>query len=128
MTKPVPGYPYAFNPEACKACPGKCCNGVSGNIWVSPEEIESIAGFLGKKIEDFILDCLRKTSGRYSIKELRTGRNYACVFFDKGKNGCGIYPVRPEQCRTFPFWPWFREHPEAVFAECPGTFQLMIDD
>ena len=77
--------------------------------------------------DDFIRDYVRKISGRYYIKELRTGNNYACLFFDREKNGCGIYPVRPEQCRTFPFWPWFREHPEEVFEECPGTFQLTID-
>jgi len=111
-----PDYPYKFDPEACRACPGNCCNGKSGNVWVSQKEIEGIAKFLEMKPEDFILEYLRKTSGRYSIKELRTGSNYACLFFDKEKNGCSIYPVRPEQCRTFPFWPCFREHPEEVFC------------
>ena len=27
--------------------------------------------------------------------------------------GCTIYPVRPRQCRTFPFWPENLESPEA---------------
>ena len=81
-----PDYPYKFDPEACKTCPGNCCNGVSGNIWVSPDEIEIIAKFLDKTIEDFTLEYLRKTSGRYSIKELKKGDNYACLFFDKEKN------------------------------------------
>ncbi len=123
-----PDYPFNFDPEACKTCPGICCNGESGNTWVSREEIENIAKFLDMKSEDFILNYLRKTSGRYSIKELRKGSNYACVFFDKEKNGCSIYPVRPEQCRTFPFWPYFKEHPKEVFKECPGVKELTIDD
>ena len=121
-------YPYTFDPEACQTCPGTCCNGKSGNIWVSRKEIEDIAKFLGLKTEDFILDYLRGINNRYSIKELRTGNNYACVFFDHEKNGCSIYPVRPEQCRTFPFWPWFREHPQELFKECPGARELTIDD
>lgn len=125
--KHVPGYPYTFNPEACRSCPGNCCNGESGNVWVSPKEIESIAEFLGIRTEEFVLDYLRNIKGRLSIKDLRSGDNYACVFFDEEKNGCSIYPVRPEQCRTFPFWPWFREHPEKVFKECPGTLRLTID-
>ncbi len=80
------------------------------------------------KREDFILDYLRWANRGYSIKEIKTGDNYACLFFDKEKNGCGIYPVRPEQCRTFPFWPYFREHPEEAFEECPGVLQLTIDN
>jgi Fe-S-cluster containining protein len=27
-----------------------------------------------------------------------------CVFLD-ARGECGIYPVRPVQCRTYPFWP-----------------------
>jgi uncharacterized protein len=121
-----PNYPFDFNPEACKTCPGRCCNGKSGNIWVSPIEIENIAKFLDKKSEEFIRDYLRRVNNRFSIKELRTGNNYACLFFDQARNGCTIYPVRPEQCRTFPFWPYFREHPKDVFEECPGV--QAIDD
>lgn len=34
----------------------------------------------------------------------------ACIFLDtEGK--CGIYAVRPVQCRTYPFWP------ELVYSE-----------
>jgi len=126
MTRHVPGYPYTFDPEACRTCPGRCCNGESGNVWVSPEEIESIAKFLDISVEAFIRDYLRLVQGCHSIKDLRTGDNYACVFFEEEKNGCSIYLVRPEQCRTFPFWPHFREHPEKAFAECPGV--RAIDD
>lgn len=124
--KHVPGYPYTFNPEACKSCPGRCCNGERGNVWISQEEIEAVAYFLGIDIENFVQDYLRRVSGSYSIKDLKIGGNYACVFFDEKKNGCAIYPVRPEQCRTFPFWPHFREHPEKAFRECPGVTELGV--
>jgi hypothetical protein len=32
---------------------------------------------------------------------LKLKGNGDCVFWD---NGCTIYPERPRQCRTFPFW------------------------
>ncbi|GAB6095959.1 YkgJ family cysteine cluster protein [Desulfatiferula olefinivorans] len=115
------GYPYRFDPDACRTCPGRCCNGETGNIWVNAREIEAIAGYLGVGTDTFIARYLRKVGYRLSIRELKFSGNYACVFFDEKKNGCGIYPVRPEQCRTFPFWPYFRDHLEEVCAECPGV-------
>ena len=46
--------------------------------------------------------------------------NGDCVFYDKG---CKIYPVRPTQCRTFPFWPEIVKSPTSwkiAATECPG--------
>jgi Fe-S-cluster containining protein len=41
--------------------------------------------------------------------EVRNERGqYDCVFLrrdEKGRGLCSIYPVRPTQCRTWPFWP-----------------------
>lgn len=28
-----------------------------------------------------------------------------CVFLDEATNACSIYPVRPLQCSTYPWWP-----------------------
>jgi len=120
-------YPYRFHPDACQTCKGRCCNGESGNIWVSREEIQGISDFLNLTCEDFIKNYLRKISYRYSITELKSGDNYACVFFDSIINRCSIYTVRPEQCRTFPFWPYFKTHPREVFEECPGVVPLKQD-
>ncbi|MBR1671593.1 MAG: YkgJ family cysteine cluster protein, partial [Fretibacterium sp.] len=36
---------------------------------------------------------------------------------------CSVYPVRPSQCRLFPFWPELlrsREMWELYAARCPG--------
>ena len=46
--------------------------------------------------------------------------NYACTFFNLEKKQCSIYDVRPVQCRTFPFWEFFKENIEEVYAECPA--------
>ena len=114
-------YPFTFDPQACTSCEGRCCNGGSGNIWVNKREIEAISQVLGMDTGAFITTYLRKISYRYSIVELKSEGNYACVFYDEIKRGCTIYDVRPEQCRTFPFWPYFKEQPEEVFNECPGV-------
>ncbi len=51
------------------------------------------------------------------LKNIPDGR---CLFYD---DGCSIYPVRPDQCKTYPFWfenlrsvkKWRR-----LSRECPG--------
>jgi Fe-S-cluster containining protein len=121
MTLAEPGYPYTFDPEACTTCNGHCCNGESGNIWVNRSEITTISEFLKMEPRTFMDTYLRKISYRYSIVELKSNDNYACVFYDVIKRGCTIYDVRPGQCRTFPFWPYFRENPGEIFKECPGV-------
>ncbi len=113
-------YIFTFNQNACNECKGKCCNGEKGNVWVNKNEITAIAGFLEIEPKKFISGYLRKNGYRYSIKELKTGSNYACLFFDTEKNGCGIYDVRPVQCKTYPFWPFFKDNPEVVIKECIG--------
>jgi Fe-S-cluster containining protein len=45
----------------------------------------------------------------------------ACPFLDGTR--CGVYPVRPTQCRTFPFWEENLHSPEAwqdLASFCPG--------
>ena len=49
--------------------------------------------------------------------------NGDCVFYDK-VSGCTVYPVRPPQCRTWPFWESNLESPEAwdrTEGDCPGS-------
>jgi len=115
------GYAYGFDPTACAACGGACCTGESGYIWAKYEEIEKMADFLELSIEDFGKMYLRKVKHRYSLTEKQIGEeDYACVFFDPVQKGCTIYPVRPRQCRTFPFWESFKNNEQEVRVECPG--------
>jgi Fe-S-cluster containining protein len=116
------GFNYKFNPKACESCEGNCCIGESGYIWVNDEEIENIAKFLDMSIEKFKKECLIKVGNRFSIKERKYKNGFACIFFNKG---CIIYPVRPNQCRTFPFWNYFKNNIEELLKECPG---VVIDD
>ncbi len=114
------GFSYGFDPSKCAACEGKCCTGESGYIWLTPAEMQKIADYLEIPIERFKADYLRKVRYRYSLKERQNGESFECIFFDGVAKNCSIYPVRPSQCATFPFWDYFRQHIEEVTEECPG--------
>jgi Fe-S-cluster containining protein len=79
-----------------------------------------MAEFLELEREDFVLRYTRKVGYRVSLNELMMGNSFHCVFFDASKRGCQIYPVRPSQCKTFPFWNHFKDNVKEVVKECPG--------
>ena len=114
------GYPYSFDWSACATCQGRCCTGESGYIYVNKEEIENISKLLKLDIKDFVRDYLYKKGYKYSIKELKYNDSYECVFYDRESNGCGIYDARPLQCRTFPFWDYYKTRVDELKLECPG--------
>ncbi len=118
------GFAFAFDPKACETCAGNCCIGESGYIWLTPAEIGAIADFLQMEQEAFRAAYLRKVGYRQSLKERRNGTSYECIFFDPVHKRCAIYPVRPTQCRTFPFWDYFKNRIEEVEKECPGIIRL----
>jgi Fe-S-cluster containining protein len=103
----------------CTRC-GNCCTGEPGHVWVNQEEIEAIAQFRGESVA--------LVGGLYTRVErsgrgLREKTNGDCVFYDRS-TGCTIYPVRPRQCRTWPFWESNEETPEAwqeTCGVCPGS-------
>ena len=107
---------------SCMQC-GNCCTGAPGYVWVSREEIRRIADFLGRDDEWLPKDQLRRIGFKYSLTEKANGD---CIFLQSignGKRGCGIYSVRPLQCRTWPFWSSNLRYASA-WAEagetCPG--------
>jgi len=122
----------------CTCC-GNCCTGGPGYVWISEEEIRRLAAHLKLTVEETVEQYCRKINGRFSLKETRTiSGNYDCIFLKEikpprtsrkaevivqAKRVCGIYEVRPLQCRTWPFWPENLESPAAWKGEtrkCPG--------
>ncbi len=104
----------------CEQC-GNCCTGSPGYVWVSEEEIRNIADYLDKPIGEIRLLFTRPARGKVSLNEYANGD---CVFFDSQKRGCTIYPVRPIQCRTWPFWKSNTESPDLwkeTQRDCPGA-------
>jgi uncharacterized protein len=114
------GFNYAFDPSACNECAGRCCTGESGYIYVNHEEIENIASFLKMDTKEFVHTYLFKKMYKYSIKEKKNGESYECIFYDASSNGCTIYEARPTQCKTFPFWDYYKTRVEELKLECPG--------
>jgi Fe-S-cluster containining protein len=103
----------------CTRC-GHCCTGAPGYVWVSREEIETLASFRGEDVGAFSAKFVRRVHNRYSLIEKPGGD---CVFWDQDA-GCTVYSARPVQCRTWPFWPENVETPEAweqVCQVCPGS-------
>lgn len=116
------GFSYAFDASACAACSARCCTGESGYIYVSAKEIEAIASLLEMSADAFTQKYLFKVGYKYSIKEVKVGDSYECVFYNKEYNGCSIYEARPTQCATFPFWDYFKNRIDELKLECPGVF------
>lgn len=102
----------------CTGC-GGCCTGSPGYVWVNDEEIKAIADHLKISLGDFSRRYLRLVKGNFSLLEHQ--KTYDCIFL-KDKR-CQIYPVRPTQCRTFPWWPRNLESRETwieVARHCEG--------
>ena len=114
------GFPYAFDADACASCGGRCCTGESGNIFVNADEIRAIADVLKMDVETFKAGYLIKKGYKHSLREKVVGISHDCIFFDREYNGCKIYPARPRQCRSFPFWDYYKERVDELKVECPG--------
>jgi Fe-S-cluster containining protein len=105
----------------CTRC-GHCCTGEPGYVWVDDDELAAIAEFRGEAVEE-VRD--RFTRETYRGRSLREKENGDCVFYDRTA-GCTIYPVRPPQCRTWPFWESnlvSRATWERTCEVCPGSGQ-----
>lgn len=105
----------------CQQCHNCCRDGHPGYVYLTRREVERVARWL-----KLTLTAFRR---RYLVKDpegdvsLRIRSNGDCIFWDRG---CGIYPVRPRQCRTFPFWAETLKSLEAwveVQESCRGAGQ-----
>jgi Fe-S-cluster containining protein len=96
MTEPWYGDGLRFT---CTRC-GHCCTGEPGTVWVDDAELAAIAEHLGEPVEEVRALYTRWMSRGRTLREKANGD---CVFYDRVQ-GCTVYPVRPPQCRTWPFW------------------------
>lgn len=104
----------------CSQC-GNCCvnNGDHSYLYVMDEDIVELARFLGKTTEEFRQEFTESEDGWTSVLT----KDGACPFL--GETGsCTVYPARPVQCRT---WPFFIENLDedrwknVVSKVCPGA-------
>jgi Fe-S-cluster containining protein len=115
------GFAYSFVPSACESCGGHCCTGESGCIYVNKSEMQRIASFLHVDIEELKEKYLFKKGYKFSIRERKVNESFECIFFDAETKGCSIYEARPIQCRTFPFWDYYKTRVDELKQECPGV-------
>ncbi len=87
---------------SCTGC-GKCCTGSPGVVWITEEEILTIGEFLKISPEDVKKKYIRKMGDRLALLEQPPkNQEFDCIFLQEKK--CTVYPVRPKQCQTFPWW------------------------
>src|SRR6478672_2849825 len=103
----------------CSQC-GNCCTGPPGFVWVNDAEVAAIAEHRGESVEEVQALFTRLASGGRTLRERNNGD---CVFLGSDRR-CTVYPVRPRQCRTWPFWESNLKTPETwqrTCEICPGS-------
>ncbi len=103
----------------CTRC-GKCCTGEPGFVWVDDDELAALADYRREPLPVFTAVYTRSARGGRTLREKANGD---CVFWVAGR-GCTVYPVRPVQCRTWPFWESNLTSPEKWYQieqVCPGS-------
>lgn len=105
---------------SCTEC-GDCCTGAPGKVRVTDEEISAISEFRKQSESDFRRSEIRVLHGEMLLKERKNGD---CAFYEN--NRCQIHPVKPSQCRSYPFW-FKNVRSEESWARtckaCPGIGQ-----
>jgi Fe-S-cluster containining protein len=92
-------------------------------VWVTDKEMQAIAEYRGVSIGEIRIHHTKLVGGRVTLREFANGD---CTFLDGNTRKCSVYPVRPAQCRTWPFWNSNLESPEAwakAQTVCPGMGQ-----
>ena len=85
----------------CTQC-GACCSGNADyHVFIDAFRAEKIRGFMGLSRAWFRRRYLAMVDDMLVLQSRDDGR---CILL--GKDGrCRVYPVRPVQCSTYPFWP-----------------------
>lgn len=97
----------------------KCCE-QQGFVYLTENDLRQAARYLGMTPAAFERKYVYRTAHQL---RLRKPRDRQCPFLE---GGCKIHPVKPVQCRLFPFWPELVESARewASTGEwCPGIGQ-----
>jgi hypothetical protein len=83
----------------CQGC-GNCCKNHDGYsyVYLTPKDILLISRHLNVDKSHFLAGYCEEEDGYISL----VTHLEACPFLKE--NRCQIYPVRPGQCKTWPFW------------------------
>ena len=108
---------------------GKCCTsrGTYGYVYLTDKDVKRFADHFELTRAQFLKKYTRLHNGHVALNDpvesTEERSKLDCIFLEGG-NRCGAYEGRPEQCRTWPFWPenmtaksWAKE----VASYCPGV-------
>jgi Fe-S-cluster containining protein len=86
----------------CHRC-GKCCTQLG--LPYDARALPGMADFLGIGIDELVQKYYghRSEDGQQLVSEDRKRKPCPFLVTEGHKKACGIYPVRPEGCRAFPF-------------------------
>lgn len=100
----------------CKQC-GKCCSAY-GYVYLTTKDRILLASHFGLSVTRFTKDYCEKKHGEFHLKEPHKD----CCFLKD--NCCEVYPVRPAQCQTWPFWAENMQNgifKKSAATYCPGV-------
>lgn len=101
MTTPWYRRGLAFD---CARC-GNCCGGRGRVVVVTEREVEALARHAGVTPAEFRAD---HTQVSMEDTVLRDGPDGFCEWLDRAPDGttsCRVNAAKPDQCRSYPFWP-----------------------
>ncbi len=91
----------------------ECCR-QRGFVYLTEDDIAAAAAHTGMTPAAFERRYVYRTR---RLRRFRKPRGSQCPFLLPA--GCALHPDKPEQCRTFPFWPDILSG-ELDAAYCPG--------
>jgi hypothetical protein len=103
----------------CTGC-GDCCR-QPGSVYFDWKTLRRMARHLGMSASQFRNAFDVRWDPEHGVHFLDAEDGSGCPLLDGDR--CRVHPVKPEQCRAFPFWPEIVASP-AAWAEaarsCPG--------
>ena len=94
-----------------------CCR-VQGWVYITEEDLSRAAAYVKLPVAEFEAKYVVRTK---NTLRLRKPQGAQCHFLRD--TGCSIHPVKPVQCRLFPFWPELVENRvdwDEAGKNCPG--------
>ena len=104
----------------CTRC-GNCCV-QPGYVFFSWPELDRMATHLDLDVTEFRARFGVTWDAQLGCWSIDATDGRGCSLLDADR-GCRVHPVKPTQCKTFPFWPELVDEAEgweAAKAYCPG--------